>query len=137
MDFTVYLPDDIGKRAKEAQDLNLSRLLRDAVTRELERREAMKTTLETPTTHEVYVEDRDGRGYTGRITGRSIAATEDHEEIEVFLTTDERVIVYYGKKNEYHVLDNPAEELREWLSDAPAAYFDAMTALGEEPVMDL
>lgn len=32
--FTVYLPDGLGQRAKDA-GLNLSRLLRDAVEREL------------------------------------------------------------------------------------------------------
>jgi post-segregation antitoxin (ccd killing protein) len=34
MRLTLYLPDELGQRAKDA-DLNLSRLLREAVEREL------------------------------------------------------------------------------------------------------
>jgi hypothetical protein len=37
MNHNVYLPDEISERAKAAE-LNLSRLLRDAVTDELKRR---------------------------------------------------------------------------------------------------
>ena len=39
MDITIYLPDEIGKWAKE-QDLGLSRMLRDAVEDEKRRRDA-------------------------------------------------------------------------------------------------
>lgn len=133
VDFTVYLPDAIGVRAKEA-GLNLSRLLRAAVTRELERREAVKKSLEEPETFEVAISDDEGREYIGRINGTEIAA-EEPGEVSVFLTTDERVIVYDGKGEKHFVLDNPVNQLRGWLSDAQ--YFHAMQALGEEPVIDL
>lgn len=132
MDVTIYLPDEIGTWAKENK-LKLSRLLRDAVTAERERRRIMAETLSDVETHEVFLEDKDGRTYTGRITGRLIA--DDPGDIEVYLTVDERVLVYDGGRSEYWVLNNPVEQLRGWLTDA--AYFEAITALGETPVVDL
>lgn len=46
MKVTVYLPDSVYERAKEAGDLNLSRMLRDAVEAELDRREPVVRELE-------------------------------------------------------------------------------------------
>lgn len=133
MDITVYLPDEIGQRAKAAE-LNLSGLLRAAVSDELERRAQVTKTLTEPQTYEIYLEDRDGRGYKGRITGAMLVRTND--DIEVYLTDDERVIVYDENKTEHWELDNPVAELRDWLvSDAD--YAEAMKALGESPVIDL
>ena len=74
--------------------------------------------------------------YTGRVTGKRIAWDWDHE-VEVFLTDDERVLVYDGGKQTYYESDNPPEDLREWLAGAPSAYADAMHALGESPIVDL
>ena len=90
MDFTVYLPAEIGERAKAAE-LKLSRLLRDAVTRELDRRAAMNDTLAESQEYKVAVEDRDGRVFAGRITGRAIAVSGD---VTVYLTDDERVLAH-------------------------------------------
>src|SRR5437764_582775 len=83
----VYLPDEIGQRAKAA-DLPFSQLLRVAVIVELERRKAMSTTLEETQTYEVGLEDQEGRPYTGRVTGKRIAFDE-RRGVEVFLTEDE------------------------------------------------
>jgi hypothetical protein len=143
VDFTLYLPDEIGQRAKDAfQRGDLSRLFRDAVTDELERRTAVSTTLDQPQTYELSLEDEDGRYYTGRITGKEIAYDErsGHSVIKVYLTEDERVIVHDDANLRYYDLSddpgtNVAEELRQWLS--PGAYSDAMHALGEKPVIDL
>jgi hypothetical protein len=131
VDITVYLPDEIGRQAKDAE-LNLSGLLRSAVTDELERREAMNKTLTETETYEVYLEDGDGRGYTGTITGKKLGW---EDEVEVFLTSDERVLVYDGKRSEYHEVTDPAEQLRNWLG--AAEYFDVVTALGGKPRVDL
>ena len=56
----------------------------------------MKATLEETQVHEVGIEDEEGRNYKGRITGTQIAY-EERGEVSVFLTEDERVIVYDGK----------------------------------------
>jgi hypothetical protein len=131
MDITIYLPDELGERAKRA-DLNLSRMLRGQVEEELERRAAVAQTLDNPQTYELELEDPDTfRRYTGRVTGRKIA---EDEQIEVFLTEDERVIVYDGGRPDYRVLEDPEEELR----GLPAAeYASALSALGIKPVIDL
>lgn len=134
MDFTVYLPDELGARAKDELKGQLSRLFRDAVEAEMKRREAMAKTLAEPQEFKVAIEDSEGRYYTGRISG-SLIAYDDRREVSVYLTTDERVIVYDGGKQKHYVLDDPEEQLRGWLS--PAAYSDAMEAFGIVPVIDL
>ena len=131
MDITVYLPDEIGERAKAAPGLNLSRLLRDAVTDALQRREAMAKTLSESQEHQVGVEDKDGRFFTGRITGSVIAISDD---LTVYLTDDERVLVHDSNKLRYWEVDDAQEELRDLTG---GAYQDAMDALGLEAIIDL
>ncbi|HWX88339.1 MAG TPA: hypothetical protein VNX67_09195 [Solirubrobacteraceae bacterium] len=93
MDITVYLPDDIGKRAKAADpELNLSRLLRDAVEEELARRERVAGMQEGAREYELDLETPDGNAYTGVLTGTLIA--EDSRGVTLYLTTDERVMAY-------------------------------------------
>lgn len=132
MDITVYLPDEIGERAKAAE-LNLSRMLRDAVTEELERRTAVENTLSDSQTIELELEDDEGRIYTGRITGAEIAR-QDHGDWSVFLAQDGRVILYDGERMKYWVLDDPAAELAHL---DPAVYAEACSALGIKAVVDL
>ena len=130
MDLTVYLPDEIGKRAKSAK-LNFSRLLRDDVTTELERRKTVSKTLDKPQEFKLDLETKDGgQGYVGRITG-ALIADDERGECSVYLTNDERVIVYDWKRLDYHEIDD-VSALRDWLED-DEAYFAAMNALGEEP----
>ena len=131
MDITVYLPNDIGRRAKAA-DLPLSRMLRDAVTEELERRDAMTKTLEAAETIELDLVDENGNPYTGRITGTTIA---DDDYVTVYVTDDERVIVYVATRQKHVVLGDPQTELESWLRGD--AYIEAMAALGLKPVVDL
>jgi len=130
VDITVYLPDEIGTRAK-AESLPLSRMLRDAVVQELNEREAMSNTLEKTEAHEVDLEDKNGEPYTGRITGVVIA--DDGDDV-IYLTDDKRVIAYNNWRKSYDVLSDPEEELR---GLPPGAYTDAMEALGIKVVIDL
>lgn len=131
MNLNLYLPDDIGAEAKEA-DLPFSRLLRDAVSTELHRRAAVREALTNSTIHEVTLEDKDGRTFTGRITGKQIANSRD---LDVYLTDDERVILHDKFRLKHWVLQDPSEDLREQLE--PGAYADAMNALGLKPVIDI
>jgi post-segregation antitoxin (ccd killing protein) len=129
----AYLPDDLGKRAKDA-DLPFSQLLRDAVVDELERREAMAATLADPQTFKLAIEDRDGTAYTGRIKGKLLAA-DDRNRVEVYLTEDERVILYDGERLDYWAIHDPQTELEDVLETS--AYVEVCRALGIEPVIDL
>ena len=134
MKHTVYLPDDVSEAAKTAE-LNLSGLLRDAVTDELERRATVSKTLAAPTEHLVDVEDPDGRTYTGRITGEMLHASDnDTSDPYVYLTDDERVLVWDPGNLTIHEIDD-YDALRELLADD--AYVEVMTALGEKPIIDL
>jgi hypothetical protein len=132
MDIKTYLPDALGERAKE-RGLNLSRLLRDAVTKELETMDTMEKTLTGLREIEIEVQSRDG-DYIGRFVGREIAYS-DREEVAVFLTEDQRVILYHSGNRDYRVLENPVQDLRDQLT--PELYADAMRALGERPVIDI
>jgi hypothetical protein len=134
MDITVYLPDEIGKRAKEAE-LPLSRLLRRAVEDELERKDDMKATLSEPKVYEV---EMNGGGYTGRITGALIAAADNHSGDELYLTDDERLLYYDGNRGRVAEVDDDevAETLREMLRD-DEEYAAALAKLGLRPVVDL
>ena len=111
-----------------------SRLFRDAVVDELERRAAVTTTLIKSKEHLLEVEDDEGRPYTARLVGVEIA---NDDPKFVFLTDDERIIAYHAeyKGGDYWEIDDPETELRDFLS--PGAYSDALYALGRKPVVDI
>jgi predicted transcriptional regulator len=139
VDFTLYLPDEIAGRAKAAQaeGLNLSRLFRDAVTHELDRRDAMSAALMDAQKIELEVKDVQGRPYIVRFTGRILATDQSSErkrEVVVYLVR-EAVLVYDSGNLQLHELKNPVEELASWV-DQPS-YFDAMHAIGQTPVVEL
>ncbi|MFN2490119.1 MAG: hypothetical protein ABR529_10340 [Actinomycetota bacterium] len=136
MDITVYLPDDIGKRAKEA-GLPFSQLLRGAVHAELERRERVAETLSDIESYEVPIQTPEGSMVIGRITGKFIAEAT-RSGVDVYLTSDRRVLIYDQRREQVEdVTHNPAAAF-EWFKDRDVdAYISAMEAIGESPVIDL
>jgi hypothetical protein len=90
--------------------------------------------LEDAGTHELRVENSDGIEYVGRITGTLIGQSRQGD-VQFFLTAEERVVVYHEEKLTYQLLDDPVDELRNWLDEDE--YVDAVVALGETPVVDL
>jgi post-segregation antitoxin (ccd killing protein) len=133
LDITVYLPDKLGAQAKKAE-LNLSGLLRAAVTEELERRQAVSKTLKETQEQLLTVEDDEGRTYDARLVGREIAH-DDQVDAFVYLTDDERVILYDADQLKYwDISDDPDQALSDL---PPGAYAEAMHALGLKPVIDI
>jgi|GEM_PF-5712370 len=128
MDVTVYLPDEIGKRAKD-EGINLSRTLRTALEGELNRLEQMRKATDEPQVIEVRVVKNDDE-FTGRITGSLIDRSGDSA---VYLTDDERVVVYDEFRSSVEVLT--VGEAREKLS--PERFSEALRILGVTPVVDL
>jgi hypothetical protein len=139
VDITVYLPDDVGRRAKDAEPkLNLSHLLRTAVEEELSRREAIGEALEGA--EEVVVEMDDD--YYVRFTGKEIVRGEGYTlgvdyaghaaGYVLYLLEDERVVLCpdYGG---YIILDDPTE----FRPDSDEEYIEMMRALGLKAVVDL
>ncbi len=143
MNVNLYLPDELGARAKEAGLLGalagpargaLSRLLQDAVTDELARRDVTATTLETTTPIELDLVDAVGHDYVGRINATLIAENE-RNDVEVYLTDKENVVAYDRDRKQYTVINDPETELENWLR--PDEYETAMHALGITPKIDL
>ena len=134
MDITVYLPDELATRAKR-EEVNLSRMLRNELVEEFQRRDAMSATLDSPQTYELTLENEDGETYIGRVTGTELA---EDGYVTAYLTEDERVLVYDESRSRYEVLQEWDIEggLRNWLRD-DEAYASAMSALGRTPVIDL
>ena len=113
MDISVYLHDEIGSKAKEA-DLPLSQMLSDAVETELARRAAVADAPgDEVGEHEVELQD-----VTGVITGKFLGETDRGEQI--FVTEDERVLVYDSGNKTVEELNDPEAELSTWLENAPS-----------------
>ena len=136
MDVTVYLPDELRARAKAA-GINLSRTLRDAITEELEHMDAIKEAAGGATPHELELENENGDGYVGRVTGTVVHENERNGNL-LILTEDERLIGYSRDQFKYWDLtDSDWEEtLREWIDDHDA-YVSAAMFLGIRPVVYL
>lgn len=143
MKVNIYLPDELGERAKK-EELNLSRMLRDAVTAEMDLREAMARSLSDVRRYEIELSTDEGDEYIGRVTGTEIANVAD--DIRIFLTNDRRVLVYNRYDLDVHDLSEPepgvdpnttlTENLRVWLAE-PDDYIRACKALGLKAVVDL
>ena len=94
----------------------------------------MNATLTDAETIELNLEDRDGNQYRGRITGKLIASNE-RNDLEVYLTDDERIILYDGGKLDYWEVEDVENELSEALE--ADAYADVCRAVGITPVIDI
>lgn len=130
MKLNVYLPDEIGDRAKAADpELNLSRLLRAAVEAELDRRERVSTLLTDSVEHELRLSNSEGVPYTGVLTGKLLAVDQKHENLFVYLTADERLLVYDEAEEALEQVDD-LDELRAWLND-DHLYISVCGALGK------
>lgn len=130
LDITVYLPDELGQRAKEAE-LPFSRLLRSAVQDELARREAATDGADQMERHELQV--RDDRGdYTARFTGQQVGGSDHHE---VYLLEDGRVLWHDAREARLQEVDDPVEDLREILKTG--TYRSVVERLGLTPVVEL
>lgn len=133
MDFSVYLPDQIGERAKK-EELKLSRMLRDAVIKEFERRDATEATLSSAQTYEFEMVTEEGRPYIARLTGARIAGDAG---VGAYLTTDKRVFLHDGVVITRIDDDEVADVLRLAFVDEPDEYIAACAALGIKAVIDL
>ncbi len=135
MDITVYLPDDVGRRAKEAE-LPLSQMLRAAVLTELERREAMETAIEGSKEIVLDLENENGNRYKGRFTGKYLAESGD---CQVYVTDDTRLIVYDANKLRYYEYDAEDEDaVAEAVGDLGTdTCAEVMGALGFEYTVDI
>ena len=104
--------------------VNLSRMLRDALTEDQFQRTAIEATSATATEHTLDIEGDQG-AYTLRFTGTRIAAAAGGD-VEVYLTEDEDVLVYEAGEERYSILTD-VEDLSDWLGR------DAVRGLPAQP----
>jgi hypothetical protein len=138
MKINIYLPDDLGHRAKE-EGLNLSRMLRDAAESELHKREAMNAAVGDEQVYEFTLVNDEGIEYTGRLTGKLIAG-DDPQNVGVYLTNDKRVLAVYPDQSSYTELGEAGDDLLEDLRSCGLQGWEvaeACRALGIKPVIDL
>ena len=131
-DITIYLPDEIGKWAKE-QDLGLSRMLRDAVEGVKRHSDARaKATEEGFERVEVYDSKRERDvAFQGCRIGRSF----EREQLEAWLTPKDAIAVYDADAQELYVYDDYGEfATPDWPSNLVA---EVAGALGEKYVEEL
>lgn len=138
MDITIYLPDELGKWAKE-QGLGLSRMLRDEVEAEKRRTDALAAARGGAATHKLDVQEPDGYGGHDEITVRLHGTLIAKQDIAGYGSND----VYLGKDGKIYVHDFQRElardvepdDLRERVDED--TYIEAMRALGEAVVIDV
>jgi hypothetical protein len=133
VDITVYLPDEVAQRAK-AQNVNLSRILRDALTAQFAEEDAVSATLEQASTVTLELQTEDGRAYRGRMAA-TLIGEDATTGTAVYLRRTGEVIAYRAEDRAFRTLADPAGELLEVLPTT--AYIAAMDALGIVPEVDL
>ena len=133
MDITVYLPDEVAQRAK-AQNVNLSRVLRDALTAQFAEEDAVSATLEEAKTVTLELTTEEGRDYRGRMEA-TLIGKDVVRGTDVYLRRSGEVITYRSEDRRFLTVADPANEL---LAVLPTGeYIAAMDALGIMPEVDL
>jgi hypothetical protein len=110
VNINVYLPDELGQRAKEAQ-LEFSALLRHAVTEELERRAELEAARDGMVSQEIEAYDRDRNPLLLRFTGKPIGGDVG---VQGYLTDEGTVIIVF--EEDYTTFDN-VDEFSAWVVD--------------------
>jgi hypothetical protein len=133
VDITVYLPDEVAQRAK-AQNVNLSRVLRDALTAQFAEEDAVSATLEKAKTVTLELKTEEGRAYRGRMEA-TLIGKDARRGTDVYLRQSGEVITYRSEDRRFWTVADPANEL---LAVLPTGeYIAAMDALGIMPEVDL
>jgi hypothetical protein len=133
VDITIYLPDEVAQRAK-AQNVNLSRVLRDALTAQFTEEDAVSATLEEAGIVTLDLQTDEGHAYRGRMEATLLGEAGDGATA-VYLRRTGEVIAYRADERAFRVVEDPGSEL---FAVLPAdRYFAAMDALGIIPEIDL
>jgi hypothetical protein len=133
VDITVYLPDEVAQRAK-AQNVNLSRVLRDALTAQFAEEDAVSATLERAKTVTLELKTEEGRVYRGRLEA-TLIGKDAGTGTDVYLRQSGEVITYRWEDRRFWTVADPANEL---LAVLPTGeYIAAMDALGIMAEVDL
>ena len=109
MNINAYLPDELGKRAKEAK-VEFSALLRGAVIKELDRLEALAASTDGMVPQEVEATTIDGHNTLLRFTGENLGGYDP----ETYLTDAGAVILVFEEGWQKF---ETREEFGEWVNN--------------------
>jgi hypothetical protein len=133
VDFTVYVPDELGEQLKSvAPKLNLSALFRHAVKAELERRARLAEMAADAQEFEFDLQTPDGDPYRGVLRGRQL--TKSHKGVTFYETADGRVMVHDDERREVFPIHDAGRE------DGYASredYIAVSAALGKPATVEL
>lgn len=140
VDFTLYLPEEIGQRAKDEQ-LKLSPMLRKAVKDELDRRDAVRKAPEEPEIYDLEMRTPEGKAYIARIRGKFIYG--EPTDFGIYLKHNKQFILVTGGTWEDLAEEDVHAQMRLYLEEcrfedgAMDAYIDACATIGIKPVIEL
>jgi len=140
MDIAVYLPDELGARAKAA-GLKFSALLRKAVTDELDRRQAIQRAREGVRVHRLAVYDDHADGfYDVDLVAAEIGYAEN-AKATAYLLDDGRVALYEDdNEGKLRIFENSAdvgEDVLAGFGFAPREVVHVIHALGRRPTIEI
>ena len=139
MNHNVYLPDDLGQRAKDA-GINLSSTLRDAITKELAHRDELAKAVDGMVPQSIESTGGDGNAAVLRFTGKQLAA--DGAGAGVYQTAKGEILLI---AEDYYMHFISAEEFGDFVSaenrnnlgrDAEEMLSEAAVELGAPRVIE-
>lgn len=137
MKVSVYLPDEMGQKAKDL-GLPFSQLLRRAVEYEMQEFCFTQAALNEGggvAEYKLDLVDGDGNSYVGKLTGKLVWQID---EIAVYLTEDVRIIVYNKGERRYTEIDDVEEAQAFFENAVPKADFVVlMNKLGGRAEVEL
>ena len=132
-DVTLRIDRELRAQAREFQ-INMSRTLERALRGEISRVASRREILESGSEEiRLDLEDDQGRSWIGRFSGKPLGSSG---VFTVFLTDDERVIVYDEARLEHREIEDLGD-LRSVFADDLDFYINLMHALSETPEIDL
>ena len=140
MNLTVYLPDELGRRAKEAE-LPFSRLLRDAVSEELQRAAELERLNEGSEAEMKTYKLKVGKGdklWLARFKGIRIAATDN---LDIYRTENSEIVLYNCHDRRFNIipvgLDIEISEFLKEIAPSEDEYVQIASKLGLIAIVDV
>lgn len=135
MRMNIYVPDDLGEKVKQHDDINVSAVCQEALRSALDNRAALAKLVEGMGRVTLYIEDRGESAFVGKLVH-----SDDRGNVSIYITKKHRIAIYDESKQRLYEYDGFAEMEEEWSRaiDVDHAALSAVAeALGEKYVTEL